>query len=216
MPDASKSTTTPAPVLDLHNIEVVIVIDTSGTMRKKDIPNSKLTRLEAVWENASALAADLEQYDDDGITIVRFASTVDLYDGVTSAKIEDIQAEFRPMGNTVTAEALKKVIDKFLEKRAQRGDKKPLCIIVFTDGVPDDPKALASLIVDTTTRIKDRSEIGILFVQVGEDPEATDYLAKLNNQLTDVGAKHDIVAVTKLTKLEKISTPELVRMAFTE
>ncbi len=208
----------PAPQKSiLDNVEVVIAIDTSGSMKETDaLPNSPMTRLEAVHESASALAAELEKYDDDGITVVRFASKVRVYDGVTHAKVDQIFQEFRPMGSTNTKEALETVINKFLAKRQEKGDVKPACIIVFTDGAPDDPIGTASVIVNATKRIKDRSELGILFVQVGKDGEAAAYLEKLNSHLTEAGAQHDIVAVTKIEDLEDVSPRELVEMAFTD
>src|SRR5271170_5299690 len=93
---ASTPTPTPAPQKSiLDNVEVVILIDTSGSMKEPDArPNSPLTRMEAVQT----------------------------------------------------------VINKFLGKRQDKGDVKPCCIIVFTDGAPDDPVGVASVIVGATKR----------------------------------------------------------------
>lgn len=201
------------PALDLKNIDVVLCVDTSGSMRTKDAGSQRnLKRLDAVKEVAGAVAEELLPFDDDGITIVRFASLVELTDGCKgSSAIDKIFQEYRPMGNTDTHGALKTVFDKF-----QPGsNKKPLCVIVFTDGAPDNPSAVAQLIVDTTRKIGNRSQVGVLFVQVGDDQEATEYLAKLDNQLTGAGAAHDIVAVTRIEQLEKLSTPDIVKLAFT-
>ena len=229
--DQNTSTTSPTPASTpapspaatptaniLANVEVAILVDTSGTMRKKDVRGGNLTRLQAVRESAAALADELEKYDDDGITIVRFAGTVELHDNVTRAgdKLDNLFEEFRPMGSTNTAGALQKVIDKFLDKRQAQGNIKPACIICFTDGEPDDKLAVAKVIVDATKRIKSRDELGILFVQVGSDQDATDYLDKLNSHLTEAGATLDIVAVKKLDDLEKLTPEEIVKIAFTE
>jgi uncharacterized protein YegL len=204
--------------VDLNNLDCALAVDTSGTMRTTDaIKGSPLTRLEATRETAVAYAAELEAYDKDGITVVRFAGKVRLYDGVTSKKVEEIFQEFRAMGSTNTKEAVEQLINLFLGKRATAGAAaKPAFIMVFTDGKPDDPVGLAQVIVDATKRIKDRTELGILFVQVGEDPEAADYLAKLNNDLGTAGAKHDIVAVCKLIDLEDLSLQEVIEMAFND
>ena len=204
--------------IDFANLDVAVAIDTSGTMRTTDaIKGSPLTRLEATKENAIALAAELETTDPDGITVARFASKVRIYDGVTSAKVKQIFEEFRPMGNTNTKEAVEQLINLFLGKRAAAGAAaKTACIIVFTDGEPDDKVGLAQVIVDATKKINDRSELGILFIQVGEDPDAAAYLAKLNNDLGQAGAKHDIVAVCKLGDLEDVSPQELIEMAFND
>jgi uncharacterized protein YegL len=204
--------------VDMANLDVALAVDTSGTMRIADaITGSPLTRLEATKENAVALAAELEKFDSDGITVARFASKVRVYDGVTSAKVEEIFLEFRPMGNTNTKEALETLIKLFLGKRAAAGAKaKPACIIIFTDGEPDDKVGLAQVIIDATKQINDRTELGILFVQVGNDAGAAAFLAKLNNDLSGAGAKHDIVAVCKLGDLEDVSPQELIEMAFND
>ncbi|MBS2010980.1 MAG: VWA domain-containing protein [Cyanobacteria bacterium SZAS TMP-1] len=204
--------------VDFANLDVAIAVDTSGTMRIADaIKGSPLTRLEATKENAVALAAELEKHDPDGITVARFASKVRIYDGVTESKVEEIFLEFRPMGNTNTKEALEQLIKLFLGKRAAAGAAaKAACIIVFTDGEPDDKVGVAQVIIDATKQIKSRTELGILFVQVGEDPGATAYLAKLNNDLESAGALYDIVAVCKLGDLEDVSPQELIEMAFND
>jgi uncharacterized protein YegL len=200
----------------LDNVDVVIMVDTSGTMRLKDAGSKgSLKRLDAVKEVAGALAEELEKYDDDGITVVRFSSLVQVHDNVTASKLDTIFEEFRPMGNTATDEALSVVLDRFLGKTAADGSKKPLCIICFTDGRPDNEKGVAQVIIDATKKIADRSEVGILFVQVGNDEDATKYLDVLDTMLTQGGAAHDIVAKTRIEKLEMISTPEIIQLAFT-
>jgi Mg-chelatase subunit ChlD len=231
-PDASASTpapvvTAPAPVqtqapapakpaFDIANIDVALAIDTSGTMSTKDLPGG-MTRMQGAKESVVALASEAEKYDPDGITVARFASKVRIYDGVTESKVEQIFAEFRPMGSTNTKEAVEQLVNLFMAKRAAAGAAaKPACIVVITDGEPDDKIGLAQVIADASKKLNSRSELGILFVQVGNDPDATAYLAKLNNDLTKVGAKFDIVAVTRLEDLEDISPVEIFEMAFTD
>ena len=136
------------PVFDIANIDVAICIDTSGTMGKT-IPTSGMTRLATAKESTIALAAEAEKYDSDGITVVKFAGKVRLYDGVTSARVEQIFLEFRPMGSTNTRDAVDTVGKLFLAKRAAAGAAaKPGCIVVITDGEPDDKVGLAQVIVN--------------------------------------------------------------------
>jgi uncharacterized protein YegL len=204
--------------VDLANLMVAIAVDTSGTMRKTDaIPNSPLSRLKAVQENAEALADELSKADPTGMTIAQFAGRVNVFENVTTEKLEDVFSEFRPMGNTNTKEAMEKLINILLSRRSAAGAAaKPGFIICFTDGAPDDQVGLAQVIVDATKRIKDRTELGILFVQVGNDPDAAGYLAKLNDDLTKIGAAHDIVAVCKLGDLEGKTALELATSAFND
>ncbi len=203
------------PTSAYANVDLGILIDTSGTMGEKY--KGSLSRLEAVKENAIALCREMEKYDDDGILIGRFAGKVRITDSATSEALAKIFAEYRPMGNTNTKEAVEQAAQIMLKKRASDGaNAKPACLIVFTDGAPDDKVGLAQVIVNITKQLKDRKEFGILFVQVGDDSDATAYLAKLNNDLTKGGATLDIVAVEKLDNLEELTAVELIEMAFTD
>ena len=213
MSDTNPST----PAIDLKNIDAVLLLDFSGTMSTVDAGSGgALTRLAAMKESARAFAAELEKFDSDGITVVKFAGKVKVYDGVTSAKVDQIFQENRAMGGTATDQALKQVADKFIAKHQAEGNTRPTFVGIFTDGAPDNPVGLAQEIVGITQRINSRSEFGILFIQVGKDAEAAGYLDKLNSHLTEAGAKFDIVAVQKLDDLEDFTTQEIVEAAFTE
>lgn len=216
---ANTNTTTAASTtkINLNDIDAVLMLDFSGTMATQDAGSGgALTRLAAMRESAKAFAAELEKHDSDGITIVKFAGKVKIYDGVTSTKVDEIFMENRAMGGTATDEALKQISEKFLAKRASDKTGRPIFVGIFTDGRPDNQVGLAEQIVGITKQIKSRKEFGILFVQVGKDADAAGYLAKLNNDLEGAGASHDIVAVCKLDDLEDLTTEEIVEMAFTE
>jgi uncharacterized protein YegL len=219
-PAAPAPAQTSGSTFDLSRIDVAILVDTSGTMSESDAyPNSPLTRLAAVGESAFALAKEMEQHDPDGLTVVRFAGKVRLFDGQTSAKIKQLFQEIRPMGSTNTKEAIETVANLLLPKQkaaiAAGQPHNSICAIVFTDGEPDDKVGLAQAIVNITKQLSDRSEFGILFVQVGNDADASAYLEKLNNHLTEYGAAHDIVACCKLTDLEDMTPVEIIEQAFT-
>lgn len=201
--------------LNLDNIDVAVLIDTSGTMGEKD--GKSMTRLELARESCIALARELESHDPDGITVTRFAGKVRIYDGVTAEKVKTVFTEFRPMGGTNTKEAISQTVDKLWDKNHGSGAAgKSICLVIFTDGEPDDKVGVAQAIVDITKKMSDDSQVGILFVQVGPDASAAAYLEKLNNNLTAAGAAFDIVAVTKLEDLEDLAPAEILEMAFND
>ena len=211
----------PAPLsapINMDSLDAILLLDFSGSMATEDVVrgSGKLSRLKAMQESTKAFAGELEKHDKDGITIAKFAGKVKLYDGVTSAKVDDVFNENRPMGGTSTDVALKMVADKFLAKREADKEDRPIFVGIFTDGQPDNKLKLAEAIVDITKKIKDRREFGILFIQVGNDADATKFLHTLNNDLESAGAAHDIVAVCQLDDLEDLTTEEIVTMAFTE
>jgi uncharacterized protein YegL len=211
MADQSNTTQT-------NNIKVVdlgILIDTSGTM-SEPFGGGK-NRLEAVEENSIALCREAEKVDTDGILIGRFAGKVRLNDNAKSDDLKKYFQEYRAMGMTNTKEAVEKAAEIMLKKRASDGaNAKSAMLVIFTDGEPDDKVGLAQVIVNITKQIKDRSEFGILFIQVGNDADATRYLQILNNELSGRGADHDIVAVAKLEDMEDLTLQDLIDMAFND
>lgn len=172
---------------DLRNYDIVIAIDKSGSMSKRDCRGGK-SRWQYVQETAGALARKAEEIDNDGITVVLFGSSVHVSENVTSAKVEQIFSEHEPGGSTDTAAALSAALNT-------RKDK-PLLIVVLTDGEPDDKQAVEAVIVNATQNLSDNGDgdtgdLGILFLQVGHDSDASAWLRKLDDELAD--AKFDVV-----------------------
>lgn len=78
---------------------------------------------------------------------------------------------------------------------------KPVNYIVLTDGAPsDDPE---SVIVATARRLDSQhfplGQIGIQFVQIGNDPEATTALRELDDELAKTHGVRDMVDTTPYT-----------------
>lgn len=217
------------------NGDAVVFVDQSGSMGDPvgaGYPNPKQIRWDAVKESTEAFAQELESRDPDGITVVYFNNTYKIEDGVTAENVKNVFGTRRPNNGTYLAEPLKAIIDKFLpttyETKKTGGmfsksvsvpkkvkPAKPVFICIFTDGAASDEAEVIKVIVDATKRIEDRSHLGILFVQVANDPNATAFLDRLNNNLGPNGAEHDIVAVTKLEDLEDYTTDETIALAFT-
>lgn len=198
-------------------VRQAFLIDTSGTMSRK-LPGKKMTRFDGMWENVEGIANATESFlpDGEGFLLCRFASNVgDIEENVKPEDIENLKAECWAVGNTATDEALDKVINRLFAIRAQHNDNIPMMIWLFTDGKPDDTNKTARVIIDTTKRIKSRTEFGLHIIQVGDDDKATQYHEVLNDDLPKAGAQHDIVAVTNMDQLEKKSPPELLLDTFT-
>jgi hypothetical protein len=148
----------------------------------------------------------------------------DLIDHVTADKVEGLFSTFSPDGGTYLAPTLQAAIDLFIPKSSgilgfgakKQNPARPVFIAVFTDGAAGDADAIVNVIVDATKRITDRAHLGILFVQVGDDPQATRFLDKLNNDLGKSGAEHDIVAVVRLEDLEDDTPDQTIFRAFSE
>lgn len=182
----------------LSEYDFIIVIDKSGSMGEDDMSGGR-SRWEAVQESAIALCRDVEKFDSDGLGLILFSGTsIVSEDGVTVQKIKDVFAANRPGGSTPLAEALTAAL-----KLAGKSEKKDF-IIVFTDGVPDDKAAAAAVIKDAANGIEKDEDLTILFVQVGRDKSATEYLRQLDDELT--GAKFDIVDAKTMDEADAFPT----------
>lgn len=183
----------------LTEYDFVVAIDTSGSMGEPVKPGSSVTRWEAVQETAMTFIRDIEKIDSDGIGLVLFGGTnVTAEDNVTSDKARTVFANRSPRGSTPLAEALTAAL-----ALAGKSDKKDF-VIVFTDGVPDDKAAAAEVIRKASHNQETDDALTILFVQVGNDANATKYLASLDDDLK--GCKFDIVDAKTMQEAEAFAT----------
>lgn len=192
----------------LDNRDIFILIDKSGSMSAAGA-HSK-TRWQEAQEATLAIARKAEEFDKDGITVIPFANTLKVYDGVTADKVEQVFQENEPNGGTDTASALKTVFDRYTANPA-----KPILIVVVTDGEPNDREAVKSAIRNFAEGLSDNGEgdtddAGILFLQVGNDPQARSFLVDLDDNL---GAKFDIVDTKTMDEAENMLLGDLLLQA---
>ena len=193
--------------VSLTEYDFVVVIDTSGSMGEAVKPGSNVTRWEAVQESALTLVRDVEKLDSDGLGLVLFGgSNIKSFDGVNSDAVRKAFAESSPRGGTPLAQALTAAL-----ALAGKSDKKDF-IVVFTDGVPDDKAAAAKVIIDASHQQETDDALTILFVQVGDNADATAYLKSLDDDLKD--AKFDIVDCKTVEEADQFpSTTALILAA---
>nr|WP_217650502.1 VWA domain-containing protein [Spirulina major] len=183
--------------------DYTLIIDKSGSMSTQDQPGGK-SRWQAVQESTLALAQKCEELDPDGITVYLFSGRFKRYDNVTSDKVSQVFAEHDPMGKTDLATVLYDALTNYFERK-EAGQTQPNgeTIIVITDGEPDDRKSVMRLIIEASRKIDRDEELGISLIQVGRDKLATQFLAALDDQLENAGAKFDIVNTVKITDVEE-------------
>lgn len=198
---------------ELSKYDYVVMIDKSGSMGTEDCNGkSRWAHAQEQTENIARIAA---KFDDDGIDVVVFGSSAKLYSGTTADTVKKIFAENSPSGGTNTAGAVKSVFDAYFTRKAT-GKAKPLIVICVTDGVPDDERALSSVIIEATKKIDSDEEMGITFVQVGSDAHAREFLKRLDDDLQGQGAKFDIVDTKNDEEMDGISVEELLMEAITD
>ena len=190
--------------------DYVLIVDKSGSMGTKDCPNGT-TRWKYAQESTMALARKCEELDPDGIDVYFFAGSFRKYSNVTSDKVENLFRENEPNGGTELSSVLKDALDNYFANPA-----KPVTIVVVTDGEPSNQSAVARVIVDATKKMNADEEIGIQFVQVGQDSGARDFLKKLDDDLVSVGAKFDIVDTKTMDEMENMTLSDVLLAAIND
>ncbi|MTJ06271.1 MULTISPECIES: VWA domain-containing protein [unclassified Anabaena] len=200
----------------LDNRDYTLIIDKSGSMATPDQKGGR-TRWVTAQESTLALASKCEQYDPDGITIYLFSGKFKRYENVTSAKVSQIFMENDPSGTTDLAGVLKHATDDYLQRKTA-GTAKPNgeTILVVTDGEPDDRKAVMKVIIEASRRLDKDEELGISFIQVGNDAQATRFLKILDDELQSAGAKFDICDTVTMDDMEDMSLSEVLLNAIND
>jgi len=189
----------------LRKYNTVIIVDDSGSMEG------------ARWQEArdalAALADIASKYDADGIDVCFLNNKHVGTNMKDSELVRRLFDHVRPSGITPIGEKLEVLLLYYLDtlehakSRYDAGDEKamkavkPVNYIIITDGAPtDDPEAV---IVAAARRLDAHNfpltQVGIQFVQIGDNPEATAFLNELDNGLSQTYGIRDIVDTTPYT-----------------
>jgi hypothetical protein len=195
---------------NLANYDYGVAVDKSGSMSNPGIHAP--TRWDEAQETTQAVANKAAQYDTNGIDVIPFNNSHKIYQGVLPSAIAQIFVENDPMGGTDTASMLSGVFAQYLASDRS----KPYLLVVITDGEPNDKDAVKQVIRDFAEQLRpneagdDTDEFGLLFLQVGNDVEATAFLHDLDNNLN---AKFDIVDTKTFDEAENMPLAELLLQA---
>ncbi|WWC95787.1 hypothetical protein V866_002653 [Kwoniella sp. B9012] len=181
------------PLEILKEYDTVFLIDDSSSMKGRRWTEAR-TSLMGVADIAA-------RYDQDGID-VKFLNSRKEGNGLrTGNQVMQLFEAVKPSGATPTGQRLENILREYMIS-LERGNRtsgmfsknpgvKPMNLIVITDGAPtDDPE---SVIITFAKRLDKGefplSQVGIQFLQVGDDPSAKEALQELDDGLSD---KHDI------------------------
>jgi len=198
----------------LRNYDTVLVVDDSGSM-------SDFGRWDEACEALAQFVGLATQYDSDGVDICFLNSTIRR----NVKHVEEVNSLFtqvQPTAGTYIGERLDQLTrDYFDELKAHKEEKKPsgfkklfgghssdkrkrpvkpVNYIVITDGQPsDDPgEVIKKVAAKLDKKDYPASQLGIQFLQIGNDAEATAYLQELDDDLSKCGCR-DIVDTTPYT-----------------
>jgi hypothetical protein len=196
----------------LQNRDYTLII-AKTTLDETHKPPGFAERWNAAQGAIVSLAQACEAHDPDGITLYvsclapQESCQFKKYDHVTSAHLTQLIQENMPPRQINLREVLELALEDYFARKTA-GTTKPNgeIMIILLDGEPSDRMAVAKAIKDATQKMEVNEELGIGFVQIGEDLLAKGFLTALDDHLQSVGAKFDIVH-TKL--LDTISPDSL-------
>lgn len=178
------------------------------------------------WTAAEASVLNLvkqcERLDPDGITLYvacRADAGCDFqkYDRVTSTTLEQIIHENLPPEQVDLRQVLETALNDYFDRRAA-GKTRPNgeILLVLIDGEPSDRMAVAKVIREATQRMDSDAELGIGFVQIGQDLIAKGFLVALDDHLQSLGAKFDIVTTMMLDEISPDALTEFLLSTLTD
>lgn len=202
-------------VAQLASRDYILLLDKSMSMNEKD--GGSTTRWSRAKELTVGFAQKCMEFDSDGITVIPFAGKHTVYNNVDGGDevIKKIFEENEPGGSTDTAGVLKYVLDDYFARNS-KGGAKPITILCVTDGEPTDPIAVEKVIIDATKKMTADEQIGISFIQIGNDQRATAYLKNLDDGLQAKGAKWDIVDTKTSAEIENMKLVDVLIQAITD
>ncbi|KAI9569280.1 hypothetical protein HD554DRAFT_2020640 [Boletus coccyginus] len=201
----------------LRAYDTVIIMDDSSSMLQD-------RRWEQACDALSGLAQIATTYDSDGIDIhfLNHKYGTNVKDAMS---VRQLFTHVRPHGLTPIADKLDTLVGDYVEKleraarRKRKGDSlalkqiKPVNFIVITDGAPTDEPV--DSIVSLARRLDHAniplSQVGIQFVQIGNDRGATEFLRQLDDDLSGTYGVRDIVDTTPFLGI-KLTAEMLIKI----
>lgn len=190
----------------------IVLVDRSGSMGESSKRMAGKTRWQEASEYVAGLVAFLKDVDEDGITLITFNGATNVTDNVKDVEmVKSVFASQQPTGSTDLAAALVAAE----RKRATSG--KPCFFHVFTDGVPNSEPAAAEAIAKSVRTMKKDADLAISFLQIGDDPDATRFLKRLDDDLKSTHRlEFDVVNTMTAAESESLSYGQIMYMALND
>lgn len=198
--------------INLANLQVIVLLDMSGSMSANSDTPSKKSRWEHAKETIAGIVTEVGKHDDDGITIIPFNASHRVLDNVKAESFNEQLKAINPGGGTALVGPLKEALG--LAEKCWK--EKQAFIVVLTDGEPNDRAAVPKVIIDAANKMERDEQCAILFARVGQDSEAKKFLDALDNDLQSQGAKFDIVDTKDLDDLIGKPIQDIVDEAFND
>ncbi|KAI9351440.1 hypothetical protein BDR26DRAFT_851068 [Obelidium mucronatum] len=193
---------------ELSLVRTLFLVDDSVSMRHA---TQDPTHWDIVRSVLAQIAETITEYDDYGVDIL-FLNDPSILAGVKDD--EWVHAAFdhveEPHGGTHTGRRIKDILDAYCAVLRYDSTIKPLNIVVFTDGDVNDEMLLWKTIGFNVDKLAKRGyvghQVGIEFIQIGDDEQAAQSLLKLEAVVDGHQTKHerDVVGVTPSGRIRKM------------
>ncbi len=185
------------PTKLLEDRHYTIIIARSDASRDPQHP------LYEEWIEAQASLIDLakkcQEFDSDGITVYEASTPMWKYENSNVARLAEIlqRQNTEPDAAKPTAinlaEPLTTAFSDYFQIKTKGAGKKGAIIVAVLDEKPENSAAIAEIIVSAANKVDRDEEIGVSFIQIGEDLKTREFLIYLDTNLQAQGAKFDIV-----------------------
>jgi hypothetical protein len=185
----------------LVRYDIELILDITGSMNYHD-GTGNMSKFEWCHEQVRTLAQKLTPYKKT-FTITTFNTAYDTQTNCDPARVEQIYSSITPVGGTDLVDPLMARCEACLER--QRASGQPQLIAIISDGlpnVPKDPKVVNRALVEFSQRLTKPGEITITFLQIGDTFDGRDFCLDLDENLTNEGAKYDMVNTKTFDQLK--------------
>ena len=142
------------------------------------------------------IASIAVKYDKNGVDVRFFNNYAEDEDRLNLDSAEKVMSLFdnlEPEGSTPTADTLDEELNEYVHEYKNNRHIKGLNLIVITDGEPSPGQDVESVVVKYARTLAQLDapplQVGIQFVQVGDEKRAKEFLDSLDNDLQE---KHDL------------------------
>ncbi|KAI4254921.1 MAG: hypothetical protein LQ352_002818 [Teloschistes flavicans] len=130
------------------------------------------------------------QYDNDGVDVRFLNGYVPVEERThlnSTEKVMELFSKVEARGPTLMADILDEELNKYMKRYRENPDIKGLNLIVLTDGEPERRQRVDRVIVDYANQLRElhahKFQIGIQFVQIGNDAAAAKFLDFVDKKL---------------------------------
>jgi hypothetical protein len=182
----------------LKNRDYTLIIARSLASRSEDHPWYQ------EWIEAQASIIDLgkkcQEFSQNGLTLYEASGFLKKYEQTTVAQLANLLQTNNSIRTVIPTdinlvEAIADALSHYFQRKTA-GEIQPkgeIIVVILDQHGIDGIGELQNLIVKATTMMEKNEELGITFIQIGDDAVTRQFLTGLDDGLTQVGAEFDMV-----------------------